>query len=223
MNRLPQTLGLLVLSTVPSAAGGAVADLVDAGRRIPGLVVEMRYAGPDNFVGRRIAGYEAPICLLTPETVRALGAVQAALVGEGLGLKVFDCYRPPSAVADFVRWSRDRADQTAKAAFYPEIAKGDLFRLGYIAARSGHSRGDTVDLTLVDRDGRERDMGTPFDFFGPRSGAGGRVGAEARANRDRLAAAMRRAGFQPYAREWWHFTRPAGGTGRVFDRPVRPE
>ncbi|MDR7036141.1 D-alanyl-D-alanine dipeptidase [Methylobacterium sp. BE186] len=207
------------------AAGGARAepDLVDAARRVSGLVTEIRYAGRHNFVGRPIAGYEAPLCLLTPAAAAALARAQAALERDGLGLKVFDCYRPLRAVADFVRWARDTADVSGKAEFYPDLDKGDLFRLGYIAERSAHSRGSTVDITLVERaTGRERPMGTPFDLFGPRSGEGAALSDEARANRARLREAMSAAGFTPYAPEWWHFTlRDEPHRTQGFDVPVR--
>jgi zinc D-Ala-D-Ala dipeptidase len=141
--------------------------------------------------------------------------VQQDLVTQGFGLKVFDCYRPTRAVAHFVRWARDVKDVKRKADFYPDVDKRDLFRLGYISNRSGHSRGSTVDLTLV-RSGPagsgeagpvELDMGTRFDFFGVQSWPSSRaVSAEAQANRKMLATAMRRGGFIPYDREWWHFT-----------------
>ena len=133
----------------------------------------MRYAGTHNFVGAKVAGYEKPVCLLTKEAAAALAKAQIALASSGVGLKVFDCYRPARAVAHFVRWSRDLKDTKTKGDFYPDRRQGDLFRDGYISHRSGHSRGSTVDLTLVDilpgPDGklRERDMGTPFDFFSP--------------------------------------------------------
>jgi D-alanyl-D-alanine dipeptidase len=198
--------------------------LVDAAGRVPGLAVEMRYAGANNFVGRPIAGYEAPRCLLTVQAAEALARVQAALAPAGLGLKVFDCYRPTRAVADFAAWARDPADTRMREAYYPDIDKRDLFRLGYIAERSSHSRGSTADLTLVRRaDGAELDMGTPFDHFGPRSApASPEIGPEPRANRDRLRDAMRAAVFAPYAEEWWHFTLAAEPyPNTAFDVPVR--
>jgi D-alanyl-D-alanine dipeptidase len=132
--------------------------------------VDIRYAGEHNFVARPIDGYEAPRCLLTRPAAQALAAVQNDLATSRLGLKVFDYYRPARAVAHFVRWARDPSDTARKAEFYPSIEKRDLFRLGYMSHRSRHSRGSTVDLTLVDRrSGREVDMGTDFDLFGPKS------------------------------------------------------
>ncbi|GJD54647.1 D-alanyl-D-alanine dipeptidase [Methylobacterium dankookense] len=195
---------------------------MDATRVVPGLVAEIRYAGSHNFVGRPIDGYEAALCLLTHRAARALARAQAALARDGYGLKVFDCYRPRRAVADFVRWARDPAALAGKDEFYPEVDKRDLFRLGYIAEASGHSRGSTVDLTLVDKaTGNEVPMGTPFDLFSPRSGEGAEIPPAARANRARLKAAMGRAGFSPYAQEWWHFTlRDEPHRGPGFDVPV---
>jgi D-alanyl-D-alanine dipeptidase len=180
----------------------------DAGAVIPGLVVEMRYFGSENFVGRRIAGYEAPICLLTQEAVRSLAAVQERLNSLGLGLKVFDCYRPKRAVDDFVRWARTPTDQGRKADFYPNVDKWRLFELGYIAERSGHSRGSTLDVTMVNmRTGAEVDMGSPYDLFDPVSWpASTAVSRAAQANRMLLQDTMIKAGFRPLKEEWWHFT-----------------
>jgi D-alanyl-D-alanine dipeptidase len=197
---------------------------VDAAQVVPGLAVEMRYFEGSNFVGRRIDGYEAPICLLTRETAVALAAVQRDLAASELGLKVFDCYRPARAVAHFVRWSRDLSDQQNKQAYYPDFDKRDLFRDGYISARSGHSRGSTVDLTLVRlSDKQELDMGSPFDFFGARSARVNRgIPADAQSNRNVLAAAMVRRGFQGYWKEWWHFTLASEPFPETyFDFPVR--
>lgn len=222
MRALP---GILLAATL---AGSARAEservFVDAGARIPNLIVEMRYHGDRNFVGRAVAGYDSPRCLLTSAAVAGLRRAQRGLAVEGLGLKVFDCYRPARAVADFVAWASDAADTGTKAAYYPDIDKRDLFRLGYIAERSAHSRGSTVDLTLVRlADGHELDMGTPFDFFGPASApASPLVTPEQAGNRSRLRRAMIRAGFKPYAEEWWHFTlRREPYPTRIFDVPVR--
>jgi D-alanyl-D-alanine dipeptidase len=195
---------------------------VDAATVIPGLAVDMRYYGASNFVGARVDGYEAPVCVLTHQAATALAAVQRDLKSRGLGLKVFDCYRPARGVRHFVRWARD-SDTSTKAEFYPHVAKGNLFREGYIASRSGHSRGSTVDLTLVKLPGDvELDMGTPFDFLSPQSGQNGKVSADARANRKLLADAMRARGFIPYDKEWWHFTlRNEPFPNSYFDFPVR--
>jgi zinc D-Ala-D-Ala dipeptidase len=211
---------LALLLTFPAQAqvpqGFVPQGFVDAAAVVEGLVVDMRYFGEDNFVGARIDGYEGARCLLTRPAAAALARVQQDLAKQGFGLKVFDCYRPTRAVAHFVRWARDVKDVKRKADFYPDVDKRDLFRLGYISNRSGHSRGSTVDLTLVrlapgrapaEVDMVEVDMGTRFDFFGVQSWPSSRaVSAQAQANRKVLATAMRRGGFIPYDREWWHFT-----------------
>jgi zinc D-Ala-D-Ala dipeptidase len=183
------------------------AAFVDAATMVPGLIVDMRYAGAHNFVGRPIDGYAAPRCLLTRAAASALAAVAADVKSRGLVLKVFDCYRPTRAVADFVRWSHDPNDQKMKAEFYPNVDKRTLFGNGYIASRSAHSRGSTLDVTLAKADGQDLDMGTPFDFFSLKSWPGNpKVGPTAYANRDTLADVMAEHGFRPYNREWWHFT-----------------
>ena len=131
------------------------AAFVDAATAVPGLIVEMRYAGAHNCVGRPIDGYAGPRCLLARPAAEALAAVARELQPRGLVVKAFDCYRPTRAVADFVRWARDLKDQKMKAEFYPEVDKRTLFRDGYIASHSGHSRGSTVDLTLANAQHRQ--------------------------------------------------------------------
>ena len=218
---------LLIVALVSGAAkaeGERHPRFIDATESVAGLQVDIRYFGGNNFIGRRIDGYAAPLCLLTREAASALAAVQRDLAPLGLGLKVFDCYRPARAVAHFVRWARDNSDQTRKAKFYPEIDKRNLFRDGYIAARSGHSRGSTVDLTLVRiADGQALDMGSPFDFFGSQSWPSDRtVPTAAQANRRVLAGAMTRRGFRSYSKEWWHFTLGNEPFPDIyFDFPVR--
>jgi D-alanyl-D-alanine dipeptidase len=211
------------VSTHAALAQEQPAAFVDAATVVPGLNVDMRYAGSHNFVGRPIDGYQAPHCLLTRAAAAALANVARELAPRGLAITVFDCYRPVRAVANFVLWARAVADTAGKREFYPDVDKRELFANGYISSRSGHSRGSTVDLTLATGDGRELDMGTPFDFFSPRSWtASASLSGEAKANRALLAAAMRRGGFRPYDREWWHFTlshEPFPVT--YFDFPVR--
>src|SRR6202008_3303302 len=163
-------LALVLIAARPAQAQAEVQPappgFLDAAAVVEGLVVDMRYFGDDNFVGARIDGYERARCLLSAPAASALAAIARKLAARGLGLKVFDCYRPQRAVAHFVRWSRQGDDATRKTEFYPDVDKRDLFRTGYIAERSGHSRGSTVDLTLVRReDGQELDMGTSFDFL----------------------------------------------------------
>jgi len=219
---------LLVFATYGARAQERPAAFVDAATVAPGLIVEMRYAGSHNFVGRPIDGYEAPHCLLTRAAADALAGVARDLSSRGLVIKVFDCYRPTRAVANFVRWAGDPKEQKMKAEFYPDVDKRTLFRDGYIASHSGHSRGSTMDLTLAQSDGtelgnRELDMGTPFDFFSPKSWtASPSVTPQQHANRMVLAAAMRRHGFRGYDKEWWHFTlRGEPFPDTYFDFPVQ--
>jgi D-alanyl-D-alanine dipeptidase len=218
-------LVLVLLGVAPGARGQErPADIVDAATVVEGLMVEARYYGAHNFVGTQIDGYDAPRCLLTAKAAHALAAVQHDLAKTGLGLKVFDCYRPTRAVAHFVRWAKDIADLKNKVEFYPDVPKRDLFRDGYIAERSSHSRGSTVDLTVVRlTDGEALDMGTGFDLFSPKSWPNSKaVAPQQHANRVLLAGAMQRHGFVPYPKEWWHFTladEPYPGT--YFNFPVR--
>jgi zinc D-Ala-D-Ala dipeptidase len=213
----------LLFAALSAAAQDRPAAFVDASTVVPGLTADIRYAGSHNFVGRPIDGYQAPCCLLTQAAASALAEVARDLAPRGLVIKVFDCYRPVRAVMNFVRWARDLNDAAAKAEFYPNVDKRTLFRDGYIASHSGHSRGSTADLTLATADGHELDMGTPFDFFSPRSWtADASISPEQHANRMTLAAAMRRRGFRGYDKEWWHFTlRNEPFPATYFDFPVR--
>ncbi len=184
---------------------------VYADEMIPDLRLDLRYAGSRNFVGERIDGYLKQRCILTREAAEALKKVQEDLRPFGLGLMVFDAYRPQRAVDHFIRWARDTADTRMKREFYPDVEKKDLFRDGYIAARSGHSRGSTVDLTIVslkgEDPGSEIDMGSAFDFFGRRSWPDYTgIPSGTRAHRMLLRMVMKKHGFQPDSREWWHFT-----------------
>lgn len=199
---------LSACSIAPAASQRPPNVFVDAGSITPELIVDMRYFGEENFIGRRIEGYEANICLLTKEAAAGLARVQAKLAPFGLGLKVFDCYRPQRAVADFVAWAKDLSDEKRKALHYPNVDKSQLFELGYIAEKSGHSRGSTVDLTLVDLTSRaEIDMGSGYDLFDTKSWPSDpSVRSQARANRLALQAAMTGEGFRPLKEEWWHFT-----------------
>ncbi|MFZ0779138.1 MAG: M15 family metallopeptidase [Xanthobacteraceae bacterium] len=219
-------LGMVLLAlacTQTAQAQQRPADFVDAATVVPGLIVEMRYAGSHNFTGRPVDGYLAPHCLLTREAAAALAEVARDIAPRGLAIKVFDCYRPVRAVANFVRWARDLNDQKMKDEFYPNVDKRTLFRDGYIASHSGHSRGSTMDLTLAKTDGAALDMGTPFDFFSPKSWtADPTITPAQHANRMVLADAMRRRGFRGYDKEWWHFTlRGEPYPTTFFDFPVQ--
>ena len=175
---------------------------------VPGIIQEIRYHSTYNFVGERVDGYEEPVALLTKEAARALKAVANEMNAQGYRLKIFDAYRPAKAVRHFVLWGLEDQDIRMKPYFYPDLAKQELFKKGYIASRSGHSRGSTVDLTLLDmRTGREVDMGSPFDLFSEVSHPDYRgITGEQYENRMILQRAMVRSGFRPLDCEWWHFT-----------------
>lgn len=172
------------------------------------VITEVRYFTADNFVGEPIRGYQAPVVWMTRASYEALMAVAGELKLFGIGLKLFDAYRPQQAVDHFVEWAEDLSDTRMKARYYPRVDKSRLFADGYIAARSGHSRGSTVDLTLVYLDsGEELDMGTPWDFFDLASwGESDAVTDQQRANRALLRTVMTQQGFVPLQEEWWHFT-----------------
>lgn len=184
------------------------AGFVNIASADPTIRVEARYFSSDNFVGRRIDGYQRNAAFLSRQAAEALLRVHADLQSQGLGLKIFDAYRPQRAVDHFARWAADPDDTLMKARYYPDVPKHRLFELGYIAARSGHTRGSTVDLTVIDlASGQELDMGSAWDFFGEISHHDSPlVSRQATANRELLRAAMIRHGFRPYAKEWWHYT-----------------
>ena len=183
-------------------------DFVILSEVVPDAILEIRYYSTYNFIGDRIDGYEEPIALLTEEAAQALGEVSDDLKEEGYRLKIYDAYRPQSAVTMFWTWSKDREDTRMKEYFYPEVDKSDLNMYGYVAKHSGHSRGSTVDLTLFDMDTeKEVDMGSTYDFFGDESHPDySGITEEQRENRMILRDAMMRHGFKPIATEWWHFT-----------------
>lgn len=228
--------------TVPGGATGAdpVWPLVYLRKIDASIVQDIRYATGHNFTGRPVPGYEAAECLLLPQAARALSAVQNDLRSRGLGLKVFDCYRPRRAVLSFIDWAEGGGPSKS---YYPALKRSQLIALGYIAARSNHSLGIAVDLTLIRLAASERagpdsrlgqpctesgpdgpgaiDMGTQFDCFDPKSATASRAATAAvRANRRILTEAMARQGFHNYAREWWHFTYSGTGADTFFDMPV---
>ncbi len=200
---------------------------------IPDAVMDIRYFTEHNFVGARVDGYEAPKCYLTREAAHALAGVQADLRPFGFGIKIYDCYRPQRAVDHFVRWAREVDNTATRTEFYPTVDKRYLFRDGYIAEKSSHSRGSTVDLSIVElppatqpafvlektvqkecflpRDERfsdnSIDMGTGFDCFHERSHPENPdLGRDQRLNRLLLKTLMEKHGFVYYDKEWWHFT-----------------
>ncbi len=178
---------------------------------IPFLQVELRYATAENFMGRPVDGYSSAHSAGTYALAIALQRAQKKLNALGYQLKIFDAYRPQRAVDDFVRWAKLPQDTLKKRRYYPEIDKKHLFAKGYIAQRSGHSRGSTVDLTIThlhgQSSGQEVDMGGSWDFFGERSHYGfSELTPDQKENRKRLREVMISVGFIPYEKEWWHFT-----------------
>ncbi len=184
------------------------ANFVYVEKLIPDIVLDMRYTGENNFLGVPVEGYKKPVAILSKPAALALAKVQQELKENGYCLKIFDAYRPQRAVDHFISWARNPADTLKKAEFYPEADKKDLFSLGYISTRSGHSRGSTVDLTIVYYStGEEVDMGGSYDLFGEISHHGFlQITAEQKKNRNLLKRVMMKYGFQPYSQEWWHYT-----------------
>lgn len=172
------------------------------------IQLELRYLSTDNFLGTPVDGYKKDTCIMTLPAAKALKEVQSKLAKFGLGLKIYDAYRPQQAVDHFVRWAKVMNDTLQKKKYYPNVDKKDLFNLGYIASRSGHTRGSTVDLTTIDlKTNEELDMGSTWDFFGvPSHPDYPKINKEQRANRLLLRNLMLQAGFKPYEQEWWHFT-----------------
>ena len=194
--------------------------------KVPAVVQEIRYYSTYNFIGDRINGYEEPCALITKEAARALLAVSNEMIVQGYRLKIFDTYRPACAVRHFVMWGIEDLDLRMKPYFYPTLEKQELFAKGFIAGKSGHSRGSTVDLTLLDmKTGREVDMGSPFDLFDEISHPDSKlVTPEQYENRMRLQNVMVRNGFVPIDCEWWHFTlRDEPYPDTYFEFPVSAE
>ena len=179
---------------------------------IPNLIVDLRYSKDDNFMGKKVEGYKSgQKAIGTLELANALKQVQKNLKSQGLGLKIYDAYRPQRAVNNFIAWSRVKNDTIKKSKYYPYLPKAKLFELGFIASKSGHSRGSTVDLTLVylsrECRGKKLDMGGNWDFFGDLSNYGFEdLNENQKQNRKKLRDVMTSYGFKPYDKEWWHFT-----------------
>lgn len=256
-----------MLTLVPSVnamvSEGAVEELMDKDKIVehravlpdgfvylsdidPTIIQSVRYATNENFIGRPIDGYEAPIIILTKEAANRLNEVQQIIRKDGYSLVVYDGYRPQRAVNHFMRWSTDIGDQLNKRLFYPRVNKKDVFDLGYVAERSGHSRGSTVDLTLIPLgknvhpvvvkprtmaddsmlpflDDGTLDFGSSFDLFDEASHFDSiLVNPEHQLRRKYLKDTMEHMGFKSYPQEWWHFTlakEPYSET--YFDFPVK--
>ena len=212
------------LSFFSSEAQQLPEGFVHVEKVIPDIVLDMRYFGKDNFTGRPVPGYEKPTAILTEPAAKALAKIQQELENEGYCLKIFDAYRPQRAVDSFVDWAKAEEDTLMKQEFYPKVAKKDLFSLGYIASKSGHSRGSTVDLTIIDaQTQQELDMGSPYDLFDPISHHDASESTpEQQKNRQLLKKVMKKHGFVPYPKEWWHYTyQPESFPETYFDFPVK--
>ncbi|MDB4025213.1 M15 family metallopeptidase [Flavobacteriaceae bacterium] len=169
---------------------------------------ELRYATSNNFIGKPIDGYLKDSLIISTPAAKALKEIQTKLILSGLSLKIFDAYRPQQAVDHFVRWAKVMNDTLMKQLYYPDVQKSELFTLGFIASKSGHTRGSTVDLSIVDvKTNKEVDMGSSYDFFGEKSHPFYKKITEAQMkNRMLLRTIMIKNGFIPYDNEWWHFT-----------------
>jgi D-alanyl-D-alanine dipeptidase len=190
---------------------------------IPDLEIELRYFTSTNFVGRPIDGYNSNTLILTKAAAEALKQVHEALQEQNMCLKVYDGYRPQRAVNHFIKWAKDLNDTINKSIFYPNVEKHHLFKEQYIASRSGHSRGSTVDLTIIDANtGNVLDMGSVYDFFGEESWINyGNLTDYQKKNRQLLQTYMLKFGFRNYPKEWWHFTlRKEPFPDRYFDFPI---
>ena len=169
---------------------------------------ELRYATSNNFIGKPIDGYLKDSLIISTPAAKALKKIQTKLMLSGLSLKIFDAYRPQQAVDHFVRWAEAVNDTLMKQYYYPDVKKLDLFRRGFIASKSGHTRGSTVDLSIVDvKTNKELDMGSSYDFFGEASHPFFKnITPNQKKNRMLLRNIMIKNGFIPYDNEWWHFT-----------------
>jgi len=183
-------------------------SFIDIKEYIPSIIIDLKYSSDDNFTGRVVKGYESPKCLLTFEAARRLKIIQTILNNSGYSLKIYDAYRPQRSVNHFINWSKNQSDTLKKSYFYPNLLKSNLFELGYIAASSSHSRGSTVDITLVEiSSGKEIDMGSPYDFFGLESSHDyENISITQKNNRKLLLDVMTKNGFSSYSKEWWHYT-----------------
>jgi D-alanyl-D-alanine dipeptidase len=243
---LPIVLAVMGLTPAASAAQSLPGGFVYLRDIDPSIIQDMRYATSNNFVGHPLAGYQAGECVVKREVGLRLKKIQEELAGQKLSLKMFDCYRPTRAVMDMVKWSRGK-ELPGERRYNPAFRKADLFRLGYIAAYSGHSTGSALDLTLVDLTSDNSatfdpaksyadctapvearapegsiDMGTGYDCSDVKANtASPRITPEQRKWRTTLVAAMRKKGFVNYFREWWHFSLPGAG-GEAYDFPIVP-
>jgi D-alanyl-D-alanine dipeptidase len=203
--------GLILAMWSCTMSGQLPKGFVYLDKVVPDVEVELRYYSSNNFIGDTIDGYRAAKCIISKPAAKALKKVQKDLRPLGLDIKVYDAFRPQQAVDHFVRWAEDLSDTLMKPIYYPNVDKSELFERGYIAARSGHTRGSTLDLTLIHLEGpekgRELDMGTPWDHFDPAAWpSSDAVTEKQKENRMLLRKVMMDNGFKPLKEEWWHFT-----------------
>lgn len=202
---------LASISLINSVAAQIPDDFGYIADEIPDIRLEIRYASKENFMGRVVNGYSSPKVVLTKKALSALKKAQTEFKQLGYGIKVFDAYRPQRAVDDFMQWIKAEKDTVMKHKYYPQLDKKNLVPQGYIAEKSGHSRGSTIDLSLVyldgEKKGQEVDMGGEWDYFGKRSNYDyPEISPKQKENRALLQKIMIKHGFLPYAEEWWHFT-----------------
>lgn len=204
----PTTTGTHSQASISTKASPLPAGFCYVKDSIPDVIQDIRYYSDYNFVGMRIDGYEAPVAILTTAAASALRKIADEMRSKGYLLKIYDAYRPQMAVDHFVRWAQKPTDTLMKAVFYPDIPKSTIFSRGFVATKSSHTRGSTVDLTIVHaRTGKDVDMGSPFDFFGDISHTDYEgITKEQHDNRMLLKNTMVKHGFQPIRGEWWHFT-----------------
>jgi len=202
---------LASISLINSVAAQIPDDFGYIADEIPDIKLEIRYATKENFMGRVVNGYSSPKVVLTKKALSAVKKAQTEFMQLGYGIKVFDAYRPQRAVDDFMQWIKAEKDTVMKHKYYPQLDKKNLVPQGYIAEKSGHSRGSTLDLSLVyldgEKKGQEVDMGGEWDYFGKRSNYDyPEISSKQKENRALLQKIMIKHGFLPYAEEWWHFT-----------------
>ncbi|MBR0796203.1 M15 family metallopeptidase [Bradyrhizobium jicamae] len=245
--RIIMIAAAVAVSISPALAQGLPGDFMFLRDIDPTIIQDIRYATSDNFMGRRMAGYDAAECVVKRGVGLRLKAVQQELAPQKLSLKMFDCYRPVRAVADMVAWSKKGRETAAEHRYNPAFSKADLFRLGYIATHSGHSTGAAVDLTLVDLTADNSgkfdpakdyadctapaaarapegsiDMGTGYDCSDTRAHtASSSITPLQRRWRNTLVAVMSGQGFVNYSKEWWHFSLPGAGR-EAYDFPIPP-
>jgi len=200
--------GLLFLISFVASAQSLPEGFVYLSNIDASIQKELRYESTNNFIGKPINGYHKDMVIVSKKTALALQKIQQIFLKDSLSLKIFDAYRPQQAVDHFVKWAKDLKDTLRKQDFYPSVPKSELFAQGYIASKSGHTRGSTVDLTLVHvKTNQELDMGSPYDFFGKASHPFYKgITKVQQKNRLLLRTVMLKKGFQPYENEWWHFT-----------------